>query len=169
MNGILKSGRNDCANPLFFERLKMFLIDNTEDGAKQEANNVRKKFTFVMAGLFFVEIMPLPFTAFISLYTVRKRPDWFPDTVQRLYADIPADDAKESAAVDPAATKKRCSITIISMMLVDLGPIPLTIPVGLYIVRRRPRWFRAVVARLYADKSTLSGSVPKKRVRLYDD
>ncbi len=147
----------------------MSLIDNTEETAKQESNNVQKKFTIVMACLFFVEIMPLPFTAFISLYTVRKRPDWFPYTVQRLYADIPADDAKESAAVDPAATKKRCSLTVISMMLVDLGPIPLTIPVGLYIVRRRPKWFRNVVVRLYADKTTISGSAPKKSVRLYDD
>ncbi|MEE9356549.1 MAG: hypothetical protein V3U75_13240 [Methylococcaceae bacterium] len=149
----------------------MSLIDTTEEAAIQEAKSVQKKFTIVMACLFFVEIMPLPFTAFISLYTIRKRPDWFPDSVQSLYADIPAaaDDEKKPVAVDPAATKKKCTITIISMMLVDLGPIPLTIPVGLYIVRRRPKWFRNVVARLYADKTSIAGSTAAKRVRLYDD
>ncbi len=147
----------------------MSLIDTTEEVAIQEAKSIQKKFTIVMACLFFVEIMPLPFTAFISLYTVRRRPDWFPDSVQRLYADIPATEEKKPVAVDPAATKKKCTLTIISMMLVDLGPIPLTIPVGLYIVRRRPKWFRNVVARLYADKTSIAGSTANKRVRLYDD
>lgn len=151
----------------------MSLLDTEEiekeEAAKQEAKRIQKKFTIVMACLFFVEIMPLPFTAFISLYTVRKRPDWLPDTVQSLYADIPANDKEKAAAVDPAKTKKKCSITIICMMLVDLGPIPLTIPVGIYIVRRRPKWFRNVIQRLYADITTSSGPVAIKRVRLYDD
>lgn len=151
----------------------MSLLDTEEiekeEAAKQEAKRIQKKFTIVMACLFFVEIMPLPFTAFISLYTVRKRPDWLPDTVQSLYADIPANDKEKAAAVDPAKTKKKCSITIICMMLVDLGPIPLTIPVGIYIVRRRPKWFRNVIQRLYADITTSSGPVVIKRVRLYDD
>jgi hypothetical protein len=159
----------------------MSLLDteeiDKEEAAKQEAKSIQKKFTIVMAGLFFVEIMPLPFTAFISLYTVRKRPDWFPDAVQSLYADIPMipvgakdkKNKKKPAVVDPAKTRKKCSITIICMMLVDLGPVPLTIPVGLYIVRRRPKWFRNVVARLYADIETSAGVVVNKRVRLYDD
>jgi hypothetical protein len=158
----------------------MSLFDTTEEAAKEaateaaaveEAKSIKKKFTIVMGCLFFVEIMPLPFTAFISLYTVRKRPDWFPDAVQRLYADIPTvdDDKAKPVAVDSATTRKKCSITIICMMLVDLGPVPLTIPVGLYIVRRRPKWFRNVVARLYADVASSPGLVVKKRVRLYDD
>jgi ABC-type phosphate transport system permease subunit len=151
----------------------MSLLDTEEiekeEAEIQEAKRIQKKFTIVMACLFFVEIMPLPFTAFISLYTVRKRPDWLPDTVQSLYADIPANDKEKLAAVNPAKTKKKVSITIICMMLVDLGPIPLTIPVGIYIVRRRPKWFRNVVERLYADITTSSGPVAIKRVRLYDD
>ena len=123
-----------------------------------------------MAFMFFVEIMPLPFTAFISLYTVRKRSEWFPYSVKSLYADIPGNtDNKEQKAVDAKKTQRRCSITIILMMLVDLGPIPLTIPVGLYIVRRRPKWFRNVVERLYSEKTFGSSPVTKKRVRLYDD
>ncbi|MEE9426205.1 MAG: hypothetical protein V3V18_14690 [Methylococcales bacterium] len=160
----------------------MSLFDTTDNAAteaakevtaKEEARRIKRKFTIVMAGLFFVEIMPLPFTAFISLYTVRKRPDWFPDAVQSLYADIPAieNDKAKPVAVDSAVTRKKCSITIICMMLVDLGPIPLTIPVGLCIVRFRPKWFRNVVARLYADTDMVSspGLVAKNRVRLYDD
>ena len=154
----------------------MSLFDTAKEAeievtAIEEAKSIKKKFTMVMGCLFFVEIMPLPFTAFISLYTVRKRPDWFPDAVQSLYADIPTvdNDTAKPVAVDSAATRKKCSITIICMMLVDLGPVPLTIPVGLYIVRRRPKWFRNVIARLYADTSNNSGLVSKKRVRLYDD
>ena len=146
----------------------MSLIDTKEEAAKQEAKRVQKKFTMIMACLFFVEIMPLPFTAFISLYTVRKRPEWFPYAVKSLYADIPREDKENPVAVKPEVTRRRCTMTIISMMIVDLGPIPLTIPVGLYIVRRRPKWFRNLIERLYADKTFAVGSVAAKRVRLYD-
>ncbi len=145
-----------------------------EEAAKLEAKRIQNKFTAIMALLFFVEIMPLPFTAFISLYTVRKRPEWFPYSVKSLYADIQPDDTnppankKKTVAVNPEKTKRRCTYTIISMMIVDLGPIPLTIPVGLFIVRRRPKWFRNVVERLYSDKSFGLGTTTK-RVRLYDD
>ncbi|HFD12754.1 MAG TPA: hypothetical protein ENJ32_09855 [Crenotrichaceae bacterium] len=150
----------------------MSLIDTKEEkleAAKQEAKRIQKKYTWIMALMFFIEIMPLPFTAFISLYTVRKRPDWFPYSVKSLYADIPKDDNDTPVTVNPAATRKKCTMTIISMMIVDLGPVPLTIPVGLYIVRRRPKWFRNVVERLYADKPIGVSAVASKRVRLYDD
>lgn len=156
----------------------MSLLDTEEDkeeAVKLEAKAIQKKYTWIMALLFFVEIMPLPFTAFISLYTVRKRPEWFPYSVKSLYADIPADDPtpddnkKKPVVLDSEKTKRKCTYTIISMMIVDLGPVPLTIPVGLYIVRRRPKWFRNVVNRLYADKRFGSEIVTKERVRLYDD
>jgi hypothetical protein len=140
-----------------------------EEAAIAEANSIRRKYTWMMGFMFFVEIMPLPFTAFFSIYTIRKRPEWFPLAVHSLYADIPMDGKNQKAVVDPLKTRKKCTITVFCMMLVDLGPIPLTIPVGVYIVRRRPKWFRNVVARLYADQEIGLGTVVAKQVRLYDD
>lgn len=150
------------------------LIDKQEDdelaAVTQEAKSIKNKYTLILGLLFFVEILPLPFTAFISLYTVRKRPDWFPYAVKSLYKDIPPTEKDtKSRAVDPKVTQRKCTYTIATMMLIDLGPVPLTIPVGLFIVRRRPKWFRKVAENLYADKVVVSGHTAAKRVRLYDD
>jgi hypothetical protein len=37
------------------------------------------------------------------------------------------------------------------MFLIDII-VPFTVPFGLYIVRRRPNWFKNTAARLYADQ-----------------
>ncbi len=111
------------------------------------------KCTLFLSGMFIVEILPLPFTAMLSLYVIRKRPPWLPEMVDRLYADkadaVPALPVSEGH--DTMATRRKCTLTLTSMFLVDIV-IPVTIPFGLYIVRRRPAWFRNVTARLYADQ-----------------
>ena len=118
------------------------------------------KCTLTLCLLFIIEILPVPFTAIYCLYVVRKRRDWVPGVVERLYADRPVK-ANESAEPlvleghDPMITRKRCTITLASMFLVDIL-FPCTIPFSLYIVRRRPLWFKNTVAKLYADQ--LEGS-----------
>lgn len=106
------------------------------------------KCTIALGCLFIVEILPLPFTAMISLYVVRRRPKWFPGVVQGLYQDIPGE--PDFVVEDGGkATRRKCTMTLTTMFLVDLI-IPVTIPFGLYIVRRRPMWFKNVANRLYA-------------------
>ena len=112
------------------------------------------KCTLFLSGMFIVEILPLPFTAMFSLYVIRKRPPWLPEVVERLYADKEAGLVAEQPVLDGhdfMITRRKCTMTLTMMFLVDII-IPVTIPFGLYIVRRRPLWFRNVVARLYADQ-----------------
>ena len=106
------------------------------------------KCTIWLCCLFIIEIFPLPFTAMISLYVVRRRPKWFPNVVDGLYKDIPAepDFAVEDGGI---ATRRKCTIVLTIMFIFDLI-IPVTIPFGLYVVRRRPKWFKNVAGRLYA-------------------
>ena len=118
------------------------------------------KCTLTLCLLFIIEILPVPFTAIYSLYVVRKRRDWVPGVVEKLYADRPVKENESAVPLvleghDPLVTRKRCTITLASLFVVDIL-VPCTIPFGLYLVRRRPLWFKNTVAKLYADQ--LEGS-----------
>lgn len=114
------------------------------------------KCTLSLCGLFIVEILPIPFTAIYGIYAIRKRPGWIPETVQNLYLDKPLDPKKPVKEVDLEGhdymkTRRNCTIAITTMFLIDVI-VPFTVPFGLYIVRRRPNWFRNTARKLYADQ-----------------
>lgn len=100
-----------------------------------------------------IEILPIPLTSIFSLYVIRKKPTWLPGTVERLYAEkvIKLDTSQflfsEKTSI---VTRRRCTISLSIMILLDFM-VPFTILTGLYIVRRRPIWFKNTVSRLYAD------------------
>ena len=114
------------------------------------------KCTLSLSGLFILEMLPIPFTAIYALYVIQKRPDWFPETVKRLYAEK---ENKQYITIDPArldghdtkVTRRRCTISLSIMFILDIL-IPFTILLGLYVARRQPIWFKNVVDRLYADQ-----------------
>ncbi|MCK5477984.1 MAG: hypothetical protein KAI44_03615 [Methylococcales bacterium] len=114
------------------------------------------KCTLSLSGLFILGLLPIPFTAIYCLYVIRKRPGWFPETVKRLYAEK---EKKQDITIDPAlldgydpiVTRRRCTISLSLMVLLDIL-IPFIPLFGLYIVRRRPIWFKNVVDLLYADQ-----------------
>ena len=114
------------------------------------------KCTLILSGLFILEMLPIPFTAIYCLYVIRKRPDWFPKTVKRLYAEK---EKKQNITINPAllnghdpmVTRRRCSISLSIMFILDIL-IPFTILLGLYVVRRQPTWFKNIVDRPYADQ-----------------
>ncbi|BBA33316.1 uncharacterized protein sS8_1356 [Methylocaldum marinum] len=49
-------------------------------------------------------------------------------------------------------------ITLIGLMIVDIFPVPVVGAIGLYVIIKRPSWFRDLVNRLYDErnKSTVS-------------
>jgi len=119
------------------------------------------KCTLTLCGMLIVEILPIPFTALYGIYAIRKRPGWIPEVVERLYEDKPVESAGPVMDVpsdhDHMETRKKCTIIMCSMLLIDVV-VPFTVPFGLYVVRRRPSWFKGVVSRLYADQLGYSGS-----------
>jgi len=113
------------------------------------------KCTWSLIGLIIVEILPVPFTAIYSLVVIRKRSAWLPGVVERLYADKEWPEGKVvdqpiKDGHDPMVTRRRCTISLSIMFLIDVI-VPFTVPFGIYVVRRRPAWFKNVVARLYSD------------------
>jgi hypothetical protein len=116
----------------------------------------QNKCTWTLVSLFVLELLPIPFTAIYSLFVVRRRSDWVPGVVERLYADKEWPEGKVvdqpiKEGHDPMVTRRRCTIFLTVMFLFDVV-IPFTVFFDLYVVRRRPAWFKNVVARLYSDQ-----------------
>lgn len=120
---------------------------------------LQTKCTWVIVGLFIVEILPVPVTSLYSLYAIRKRPSWLPMVTHRLYAEATHPHNTIEAytnlpMADPMKVRKNCTLALSLMFAVDLL-VPVVIPTALYVVRRRPKWFKELVIRLYADHPAL--------------
>ncbi|WFP51569.1 hypothetical protein PL263_05950 [Methylomonas sp. EFPC3] len=50
-----------------------------------------------------------------------------------------------------SATRFKCAAVFVVFMIFSVGPIPITSALGLYVVIFRPRWFKELVNRVYAD------------------
>ncbi|TCV85683.1 MULTISPECIES: hypothetical protein [Methylomonas] len=50
-------------------------------------------------------------------------------------------------------TRIKCALVFIVFMLFSVGPVPITSSIGLYVVIFRPRWFKELVNKIYADKA----------------
>ncbi len=114
------------------------------------------KCTLVICGLFIIEILPVPFTSIYSLYAIRKRPDWLPKLVDKLYADKLVNEKSGFDYIppshhDPMATRKKYTFILVAMFIIDLL-VPVVIPTALFIALKRPSGFKKLVTKLYADK-----------------
>jgi len=47
------------------------------------------------------------------------------------------------------STRAKCLIALIGLMILDIFPLPVVGMIGLYVIVKRPRWFRDMVNRLY--------------------
>ncbi len=133
--------------------------------------NIQTKSTLIICGMFIVEILPVPFSSIYSLYAIRKRPDWLPDFTDALYANKPVVDDQTIAGIlasghDPMATRRKYTLILVAMFMVDLL-VPVVIPMALYIVRVRPKWFRIIMLKLYSDKVPLT--IAPAAVEIPDD
>jgi hypothetical protein len=120
---------------------------------------LQTKCTLVIIGLLIIEILPVPFTSLYSLYAIRKRPNWLPRVTHNLYDETLADTSEAHnppilITHDPLVVRKNCTVGLIVIFTVDLL-VPVIIPTALYVVRRRPKWFKNLIVRLYSDKFNL--------------
>ena len=118
------------------------------------------KCTLSLSGLLIIEILPIPFTVLYCLYVVRQRPEWIFEMFDKLYSEkeeLPTDTFSLNTH-DPMITRRRCTISFSIMFLLDFL-IPFTVISALFIVRKRPVWFKHVVERLYDDLFSTNTSI----------
>jgi len=75
--------------------------------------------------------------------------------IDRLYAESPNEDTSSIDVNLVEANFRRvqtqCTLTLAIMFTIDLL-VPVVIPTALYVVRKRPIWFKNLITQLYADK-----------------
>lgn len=117
-------------------------------------NPTRLKCIFVLLILAVIGFGPFSVTGLIGLYVVLRRPGWFKNIVETVYRDrrpeatLSRGDGRPGA-VSPMAMRIRCLLYLILLMVLDVAPIPVVSSIGLYVVLRRPDWFKHVVDTLY--------------------
>ncbi len=47
------------------------------------------------------------------------------------------------------AVNIKCLLALLILFVIDIGPIPVTVLIGLFVVIFKPRWFLNLVAALY--------------------
>lgn len=48
-------------------------------------------------------------------------------------------------------TRSKCLIALGVLAVLGIGPVPTTSLLGFYVVLARPRWFKALIHKLYAE------------------
>jgi hypothetical protein len=60
------------------------------------------------------------------------------------------------------STRAKCLITLIGLMILDIFPIPVVGAIGLYVIIKRPLWFRDLVNRLYDEGNKSAASAEEE-------
>ncbi|MGR8933976.1 MAG: hypothetical protein ACU837_06240 [Gammaproteobacteria bacterium] len=47
--------------------------------------------------------------------------------------------------------RAKCFVVLLLLMLIDIGPIPVTAVIALLVLMFRPRWFKELVDRIYSN------------------
>lgn len=121
--------------------------------------SIRLKCFLVLVLLSVIGFGPLSITALLGMYVVLRRPGWFFEVVEGLYRDAASNapggiPVAASGRMDAAiGTRSRCFLALLLLMVLDIAPVPVVGGIGLYVVTRRPRWFLALVNRIYGRRA----------------
>jgi len=55
----------------------------------------------------------------------------------------------------------KCVFALLLLMLIDIGPVPVTAFIGLFIITFRPAWFKELVDRIYSAETSVQSSRDK--------
>ncbi|MGX2040343.1 hypothetical protein ACWJKU_09455 [Methylocaldum sp. MU1018] len=108
----------------------------------------------VLAAFAIIGFGPLSLTCLTGMFIVIARPRWFYEVVENLYRDLlraPMDCPAQRQGYRPGsmAVRVKCFLSLIVLLVLDIAPIPVAGSIGLYVVIRRPRWFKTLVEKIY--------------------
>lgn len=120
-------------------------------------NPTRIKCLLALLALAMLGFGPVSVTGLIGLFVVLQRPEWFDNVVKNVYRDKQVEDLplrRQTSDVRRPATgvRIRCLLSLIVLMIVDILPVPVVGSIGLYVLLRRPLWFKDLVDRVYGNR-----------------
>ena len=83
----------------------------------------------------------------IGMYIVSRRPPWFLQLTQQLYAGSAV---LSSVRPTPAGhIRIRCFCSLVLLFIIDIAPVPVTPVLAFGIILARPAWFYPLVQAVY--------------------
>lgn len=83
----------------------------------------------------------------IGMYVVWRRPEWFRVLIGRLYNHPKHADFITSAQT--RITRIKSFIALLTLLVIDIIPVPVTPALAFFIILAKPKWFYATVRRIY--------------------
>ncbi|WP_347986160.1 hypothetical protein [Methylomonas sp. AM2-LC] len=84
----------------------------------------------------------------IGMYIVLKRPSWFLQLASHVYNNPPALPARPPSS----HVRVKCFLSLLTLFIIDIAPVPVTPVIAFVIILLRPLWFyRTVIAVYQAD------------------
>lgn len=115
-------------------------------------NDTQVKCLLVMMVFALIGFGPISPTCLIGLFIVIARPRWFVDLVRKLYRDLGGQAHRSLKPTNRAvatAARIKALLCLLALLVLDIAPVPVTSSIGIYVVIARPRWFKALVERIY--------------------
>jgi hypothetical protein len=73
---------------------------------------------------------------------------WFWIVAENLYANKSLSHTSVETKQNQK-TRKKCFLSLLSLFIIDIAPVPVTPVVAFVIILSRPQWFYQVLARVY--------------------
>lgn len=114
-------------------------------------NPTQVKCLFVFAIFALIGFGPLSPTCLIGFYIVIERPQWFFNLVGNLYERQPPlqNRVSPNAEKQTRRTRIKCFLSLLTLLILDIAPIPVTALIAFPVILNRPLWFVRVVASVY--------------------
>jgi len=115
--------------------------------------HTQHKCLIVMILLSLIGFGPISLTCLMGLYVVIARPTWFLRVTRNLYLrsnsliDASTDSSGSSNSSYP---RIKTFVSLMTLLILDIAPVPVTGFIGLIVVINRPPWFKNLVEGIYA-------------------
>jgi hypothetical protein len=89
---------------------------------------------------------PISLGCLIGMYVTVKRPQWFIELMDEMYQYRVMDNSKLK---DLTSYRLKVFLSILTLFIIDIAPVPVTPVIAFIIILSRPDWFYRVVKNVY--------------------
>jgi hypothetical protein len=89
---------------------------------------------------------PVSLGCLIGMYITVKRPQWFSELMDEMYQHRVMDNSKPKGL---ASYRLKVFLSILTLFIIDIAPVPVTPVIAFIIILSRPNWFYRVVLNVY--------------------
>lgn len=113
-------------------------------------NKAQLKCLAVFSVFMLIGFGPVSPGCLIGMFITWQRPLWFLRLIKTMYNQPLEPLIKTAEQIKKARIK--CFLSLLTLFIIDIAPVPVTPVIAFMIILSRPLWFYKVVLNMYADK-----------------